>query len=346
MIAPVAIALLAASQNPTASLAQGACVSVDALTPAKAVALPRGRWSDEVHRRLVDVIRSHGAGSPRFDPCKRPLAVLDWDNTVIAGDIGDQAFYTGAERGMFKLDPLLLEPLTEEAATSLRAAFEAGGPELRAALHRSYDQLCATKGSGVCYPWVAQLFHGHSRSALEAFAAQVIEAETERPVGVERVELPGGAIELQRGVRVRPEMQALIAALQETGFDVFVVTASPEWLVQVFAPRAGVPRENVVGIRLFQSAAGVLSPRIDPPVTYRTGKVVAIRTQIAPGGRRPVLAFGDAETDWEMLDEASGLAVLFDRKRPALRAHAVARGWAIQPLFEDRAESPAPKPRR
>jgi phosphoserine phosphatase len=332
VIGLIALALTTFADRP--AKAQTACVRPEDLTMARSIELPKGRWLDDNHRRIVELIRRRGAGSPGYDPCRRPLAVFDWDNTVLAGDIGDQAFNTGAETGFFKQSPGLLEPLPEANAKALKGAWSEKTLEARYQFHRAYLDLCAAKGNAVCFPWLTQLFWGHDTVELESFASKLIATELEREPGPERIDGPGEPIVISRGVRVRPEMESLIRALDAAGFDVFVITASPEWLVQVFAPKVGVPRENVMGMRTTSTLSGTNTSKIEPPSTYRAGKVAAIRTRIPPGGRVPVLAVGDTETDWEMLDEATDLSVLMDHDHPGLRKHGEARGWVIQPAFE------------
>jgi HAD superfamily phosphoserine phosphatase-like hydrolase len=308
---------------------------------SKAAEIPRGRWSPENHGRIQALIREHGAGGPRWDPCDPPLAVFDWDNTIIAGDIGDQAFNVFAERGLFKFEEAVLAPLREETQQELRELWKGeDAAALRARLHRAYLELCEDKGNAVCYPWLTELFHGYARDWLERFAHELIEQELGREMGAQTV--PGTEVVIQRGVRVRPEMEAAIRALDGAGFEVWVVSASPEWLIQVFAPRVGIPRERVLGMQPVFDAKSVAQPKIEPPVTYRSGKVAAIRSRIPRGGRRPAIAFGDAETDREMLEDAH-LGVLFDRGIPGMRDRAEVLRWVLQPPFES---APSPTPRR
>ncbi len=310
--------------------------------------LPRGRWSDEVHARLIELMRAHGASSPGYDPCNRPLAVFDFDNTLIAGDIGDSAFADALEEGVLAPEGAdlraLLEPLSPAHATALRALWPkdkwpapAQPPgELRWRVHRAYDDLCREKGNAVGYPWMTMAYAGWTDSALTAFAERTIARELERPMVADRIEGAGDPVTVVRGVRIRPEMSALVDVLGRAGFDVFVVTASPEWLVREFAPRLGLPRHHVIGMRATTTATRTTA-QIDGPPTYRAGKVAAIRTRIPPGGRVPVFAAGDALTDLDMMEEASDLALYIDRGDPTVRARAEARGWAIQRPFESEA---------
>lgn len=65
-------------------------------------------------------------------------------------------------------------------------------------------------------------------------------------------------------------------AFRSSGIDLFVVTASLERVVEVFAGAYGynVPEANVIGMRLSE-AADTLMPQYAPnyPITYRSGKV-------------------------------------------------------------------------
>ena len=110
------------------------------------------------------------------------------------------------------------------------------------------------------------------------------------------------------GVRVTPEIRDLMAMMRESGFDVWVITASFEPVVQaVSAPDAygyDVPNDHVIGIRLQQDADGKYIPVPDDSegysITYRQGKVNVIKNLIGQG---PIFAAGDINTDFEMLTE-------------------------------------------
>lgn len=110
------------------------------------------------------------------------------------------------------------------------------------------------------------------------------------------------------------------------------------------APKLGLPSENVLGMRTTETST--LGVQLDPPVTYRMGKVTAIRTRVAPGGRRPVLALGDSLGDREMLEDSVDLAVLIDRGDTDLAAVLRSRGVVLQRAFEGATEqNVAEKPR-
>ena len=47
-----------------------------------------GRWLPENRVRLNTLIQEQGLASATFDPKNRPVALFDWDNTVVKNDLG------------------------------------------------------------------------------------------------------------------------------------------------------------------------------------------------------------------------------------------------------------------
>ncbi|MFO0723439.1 MAG: haloacid dehalogenase-like hydrolase [Myxococcota bacterium] len=336
--------LLALAAMPPQNLAQSACWPEGALSMSRSVELPKLRWSDEAHKRLSELIARRGAKAAGYDRCHRPLAVLDFDNTTIQGDLGDAAFAEAAARGMLIHAPELIALLPDSAKGLLDGPWKSGAPDTAGRLVLAYEALLKDQGPRAAYPWLTQAFHGNKIEDLRVFAQELADGELGRPLGPAPLPGPEGPISAARGIRLRPEISSLIDALTKSGFDVFIVTASPEWLVSTFAPRIGLWPENVVGMRTTETST--LGVELEPPVTYRMGKVTAIRTRIAPGGRRPVLALGDSLGDREMLEDATDLAVLIDRGDTDLAALAKSRGMVVQHAFEGTVEPPvADKPR-
>jgi HAD superfamily phosphoserine phosphatase-like hydrolase len=185
--------------------------------------------------------------------------------------------------------------------------------DLGADLVAEYDRRCAIDKHDA-YAWCAYQVAGRTAADAEALADRAIDAR-----------LANGRM------RLRPEIIGLMRALERHGFEIWIVSASEERLVRAFAPRYGIARDRVIGMRLAEEG-GVLQPRLDGPNTYRQGKVDAIDLRI---GRRPVFAAGDAETDLEML-ESAGHRLFLDKSRDPhdrMRQIATDRGWWLQPTW-------------
>jgi len=105
-------------------------------------------------------------------------------------------------------------------------------------------------------------------------------------------------------------MKELLAYLRANGFRTFIVSGGGIEFMRVFSQQVyGIPPEQVVGSRL----ATKYELRDGRPVIVRLpevgfiddgpGKPVGIEQAI---GRRPILAFGNSDGDFEMLEYATG----------------------------------------
>ncbi|GHD57140.1 HAD family hydrolase [Jeongeupia chitinilytica] len=135
------------------------------------------------------------------------------------------------------------------------------------------------------------------------------------------------------------QVRELMAYLRTSGFRVWIVSSGDSGFVRPWAERAyGVPPEQVVASTLKArlalqggSATIVRSPAFETVLTG-AAKPVAVERVI---GRRPVLAFGDSDTDLPLLQWVSAgrtrFVALLDRGDGAEQAQAAALnlGWLV-----------------
>ncbi len=104
-----------------------------------------------------------------------------------------------------------------------------------------------------------------------------------------------------------PEMKQLVANLKEYGFEVYILTASPEFLYQKFVSEEyGIPVTNVVGAKCVVKD-GVTTGEIIPPLPQDDGKAHTIETFIKA---RPLIVGGNSRGDMDMLNESAGLKIV------------------------------------
>jgi phosphoserine phosphatase len=104
-----------------------------------------------------------------------------------------------------------------------------------------------------------------------------------------------------------PEMKELIANLKEYGFEVWILTASPELLYQKFvAQEFGISNTNVVGAKCVV-AHGKTTNEIILPIPQDDGKANTIETFIKA---RPLIVGGNSRGDMDMLNESIGLKIV------------------------------------
>ena len=341
-------------------------------------------WEPTVKTALDELIEERGkSGAGGY-------AVFDWDNTVIHGDIGATTVWW-----MIRNDKVKQPPRGDWAATS-RWLTPAAVEELSAAcaglaqpgepLPTSRSRDCATAIGSLYHRgetaagqpgfagwdrwrfkptagWQSVLLAGYTPEQARAFGRSAYEEASASPVGtVWQV----GALEVDGWLRVRPAMRELMARLRAAGVAVWVVSASPQHVVEAVSAEVDVPHARVVGIRTELDETGRLTPRFTPCggpeggedrlITYVEGKRCWINKAILgvsgvaafdrqPASRRPVFVAGDATTDVSMLDDATGLALVIDRGHPALRCRALNNPlgiWVLQPPIGYSAPARAP----
>lgn len=104
-----------------------------------------------------------------------------------------------------------------------------------------------------------------------------------------------------------PEMKQLIANLKEYGFEVWILTASPEFLYQKFlAEELGIPEVNILGVKSVV-VGGKLTDDIILPIPQDDGKAIVIPTFIKT---RPLVVGGNSRGDMDMLNQSCGLKIV------------------------------------
>lgn len=132
-----------------------------------------------------------------------------------------------------------------------------------------------------------------------------------------------------------PEMKELIANLKEYGFEVWIITASPELLYQKFvAEELGLSNFNVIGVKSVIKE-GRATDEIILPIPQDDGKAHAIETFIKT---RPLLVGGNSRGDMDMINESVGLKMIVNPDDVTVRGaedgpmkgHTVKSYWAQQ----------------
>ena len=107
--------------------------------------------------------------------------------------------------------------------------------------------------------------------------------------------------------KMYPEMKEFVANLKEYGFEVWILTASPELLYQKFvAEELGIPVTHILGAKCVV-AHGRTTGEIIPPIPQDDGKAVTIETFIKT---KPLIVGGNSRGDMDMINESVGLKII------------------------------------
>jgi len=301
--------------------------------PARA-ADPLPSWNDgPARQRILAFVRSvTEPGGKDFVPPAERVAVFDNDGTLWVEQpmYVQLAFAIDRARTLSGSRPeLLTSPVISAAATGDLRALAASG-------EHGLMELVATTHAGNTTDEFAQ--------SVRDWAASARHPRFARPY-TELTYLP---------------MRELLDYLRTNGFRTWIVSGGGIEFLRVLAePLYGVPPEQVIGSSIrtkyeFRDGTPVIArlPEIDF-IDDKAGKPVAIQKFI---GRRPILAVGNSDGDFEMLEwttaaagprlgvlvhhDDSGREYAYDRASPfgALErglVEAGRRGWLVVGMHDD-----------
>jgi phosphoserine phosphatase len=107
--------------------------------------------------------------------------------------------------------------------------------------------------------------------------------------------------------KIYPEMRELLANLKEYGFEIWILSASPELLYQQFVRgELGIPVDRILGVKSVIRNDTVTNTLV-VPVPQDEGKAQAVETFIKA---RPLFVAGNSRGDMEMMNESVGLKLI------------------------------------
>jgi hypothetical protein len=337
-------------------------------------------WFGTNRQTLTMWLDEAGCKSTGFDKSHRPVALWDWDNTISKNDFGDAITYWFISHGK------VLQPagqdwhnssayLSDAAVTALHDAcgttVAAGSPfpAPTASNHDCADEMLSiydneTTRAGTAawnqgnerrlepaFAWTPQLMAGYTHAEVQAETSAMMAVEL--AAAQDATQTIGTTAGENGWLRIYDQQKDLIEAAQTRGYDVWIITASPQDVIQTAAQMVGVPADHVIGIRSKTDTAGKLTTSFegcgDVPdggdiIPYVQGKrcyvnkVVYGDTGVAAFQRRldrQWFAAGDSDSDVEFLRDAR-YKLTINRNKADLMCHAYydERGtWTANPMF-------------
>lgn len=348
-------------------------------------------WFGDNRATLTAWMDEAGCASAGYKHNKKPLALFDFDNTVLKNDIGDAiTFY------LIKNDKVLQPPnqdwkrtskyMTDAGAAALSAAcgsdVPAGSPlptstnlgcadEILSMYIDNKTRAGATAFGGhnyrrmePTYAWTAQLAAGYTPSELSTMAFAAATTMLAAPQGTTQVV---GTKTLNGWLRFYDQTLDVIHGLQTRGYDVWIITASPNPVVAAVSSMAGIPANRVIGIRQVLDASGKLTYSFqgcgpvadgeDSMISYIEGKrcwvnkVIYGDTTAHAIERRPLndrahFGAGDSDTDIEFLRDSKYKLALNRQKKELMcfTYNNEGNSWRANPMFIEPKTSPVALP--
>jgi phosphoserine phosphatase len=127
--------------------------------------------------------------------------------------------------------------------------------------------------------------------------------------------------------QVFPGMRWLLGELRRLGWEIYVVSASNRWSIEVAVATLGVPATRVRALDV-EVVDGKLTERVYEPIPTLGGKATLL---LAAAGRAPDLAFGNSVLDVPLLLSAGipvAVGSVSDAPRNRFLTQALRRNWA------------------
>jgi phosphoserine phosphatase len=250
------------------------------LSFGQARAEPLASWNEGAAKRaIIELVEATSTpASPGYVAAPERIAVFDNDGTLWA----EQPAYFQLAFALDRVRALAPQHPEWKTIQPFKAALEGDMKALAAGgEHALLELVMAT----------------HAGNTTEEFQEVVRQwlAEARHP-----------ALERRYTELVYQPQLELLEYLRSSGFKVFIVSGGGIDFLRVFSEDVyGVPRENVVGSSIVTEyrlvdgkPALVRLPKLNF-IDDKAGKPVGIHQHI---GRRPVLAFGNSDGDFEMLE--------------------------------------------
>lgn len=341
---------------------------------------PQLAWFGANKTDLTAWFDAAGCKSAGYDAAHKPVVTLDWDNTISKNDFGDAITFYLIANSKVRQPPnqdwkQTSAYLTDAAATALSTACGttvAAGDPLPASNTACVDEILSvyvnsvTKAGAVAfaghntrwiepsYAWTAQLMAGYTHAELQQFMVAAVTPQLAAAEGT--TQTIGTTTGLNAWLRIYPQSKDLITAAKSRGYDVWIITASPQDAIAAVSMQAGVDPSHVIGIRSMTDGAGKLTYKFEgcgaiaddqqQMITYIQGKRCFINKVIygdttanamrrRPDGKRQYFAAGDSDTDIEFLRDATYKFVLNRNKKELMCQAYYNEGdtWRINPMF-------------
>lgn len=249
----------------------------------------------------------------------KPIAVFDFDNTCIIGDIGDSVLNYSIIENLIDYDLLLNShdfwnfPNGNEKradANELLHKSEKNSQEVKEFFLGLYWDLVEAGDRKNAYPLAAKFLAGKSIEEIHAISINVFKEAFK----IREQEYKFGKFHFHKGIAINDSVFKFMKKLRESGVEIFIVSATNKFIIEAVAKEFfKIPSENVMGITPSFDGQNLLTSKIDEsvnPITFMDGKVDAIKLKL---GKVPVLAIGDSIGDFSMMKYASDYAIILDK---------------------------------
>jgi phosphoserine phosphatase len=285
-------------------------------------------WNQETKSVIEDLLNSE---------IQNPVAVFDFDNTLIYGDQGTNLMNYLILNLLIKVnedwfwDESHWQYVDKKDYENVKLKFNLAylnkddvsyAIDLLDEIYKVFYKL-EEINLEIAYRWTKILFAGFTIQELKQYSE--ISFRNALNDKIEDFMLPSGNT-IQQGIRIHPLFYRFVQELKKREWKIFIITASPEPAIQAISYYWSIPEEYVIGMKLKQSH-GILLPEIIEPYTYNEGKYLNLKKYID----EPItLAVGDSLPDIFMLEKAKVPIFVKRKNKDSLLKIAKEKNFYIQ----------------
>jgi phosphoserine phosphatase len=285
-------------------------------------------WNQETKSVIEDLLNSE---------IQNPVAVFDFDNTLIYGDQGTNLMNYLILNLLIKVnedwfwDESHWQYVDKKDYENVKLKFNLAylnkddvsyAIDLLDEIYKVFYKL-EEIDLEIAYRWTKILFAGFTIQELKQYSG--ISFRNALNDNIEDFMLPSGNT-IQQGIRIHPLFYRFVQELKKREWKIFIITASPEPAIQAISYYWSIPEEYVIGMKLKQSH-GILLPEIIEPYTYNEGKYLNLKKYID----EPItLAVGDSLPDIFMLEKAKVPIFVKRKNKDSLLKIAKEKNFYIQ----------------
>lgn len=258
-------------------------------------------WDQEIYDFLVNAITS----SPG-------VAAFDFDNTLIKGDLGEEVMFYLIRNGLEHFKGQFENYFRDkEKASVVWKKKNTNKDDFVDFILDEYKYLYHNRSLEEAYRWSSFLFSSWSQIELQNISKRIWQQKLKQNIYL--------------------EMWELIRFLNQKNWKVYIITASPTWVIQAIIADFHLPKNHVYGMNVELDKDNKTTPDIIEPFTYGIGKVKTMHNII---GKNSDLCFGDSINDIPLLESANLKGILIDRGDQELSKKASEIGCYIQHQFK------------
>ncbi len=269
-------------------------------------------WYGDNREKIDAMLAEYGScgGSGNVDE-GAPVALFDWDNTVVKNDIGDAMTFWMLANGKVKqpenydwstISPYLTKPAQDALSKACKSLAEPGfalgtnseqGTACADEILSIYTEGTTKDGQEAFsgfnarriepqYAFAAQLLSGYSEADIESFARTARRFNLENEQGATQ---KIGTSEVTAWVRYYDQTTDLIDTLRANGFDVRVISASSQPVAWVWAKEIGFSQDKVMGVLTGRDDKGVITSELsscggEASMPYIEGKRCRVNEEV------------------------------------------------------------------